>query len=145
MSQLPGQIKHDAKELAEIVIAVAPIPGVEEIAAAKLMEEIVVTARATRALKPINLPAWRKVEIDMAHVMERHTAEGALSAGRTTFPELMSEKGIQRAIREAYRYGEKIGSQGDRVLMRGSSGGLTIEMWVNRATGTIETAYPVIR
>jgi Bacterial EndoU nuclease len=79
-----------------------------------------------------------------AHVLERHTVEGALSAGRTTFPELMNARGIQRAIREAYRYGTKIGSQGDRVLMRGSSGGLTIEMWLNRATQTIETAYPVV-
>ncbi len=79
-------------------------------------------ARGLKAIKAINLPAWRKVGIDMAHVMERHTAEGALSSGRTTFPELMSEKGIQRAIREAYRYGEKIGSQGDRVLMRGLLG-----------------------
>lgn len=100
---------------------------------------------AARAVKAVNLPAWKKVGIDMGHVLERHTAQGALAAGRTTFPELMNSKGIERAIREAYRYGEKIGSQGDRVLMQGSSGGMTIEMWVNRATGMIETAYPVVR
>lgn len=81
----------------------------------------------------------------MGHVLERHTTGGPFAAGRTTFPELMNEKGIERAIREAYRYGEKIGIQGDRVLMRGTSGGMTIEMWVNRATGMIETAYPVVR
>jgi RHS repeat-associated protein len=101
-------------------------------------------ATALRALKAVNLPAWRKVGIDMAHVLERHTVEGALSAGRTTFPQLMNGRGIERAIRQAYRYGTKIGAQGDRVLMRGESGGLTIEMWVNRATQTIETAYPVV-
>lgn len=94
-------------------------------------------------LKAVNLPAWRRVAIDMAHVLERHTVKGTSSAGRTTFPELMNEKGIERAIREAYRYGEKVASQGDRVLMRGTSGGLTIEMWVNRVTEVIETAYPV--
>jgi uncharacterized protein RhaS with RHS repeats len=104
-----------------------------------------IAKQAPRAIKPVNLPAWKKVGIDMGHVLERHTAQGALAAGRTTFPELMNSKGIERAIREAYRYGEKIGSQGDRVLMQGMSGGMTIEMWVNRATGMIETAYPVIR
>ncbi len=102
-------------------------------------------AIAARTVKAVNLPAWRKVGIDLGHVLERHTAQGALAAGRTTFPELMNAKGIERAIREAYRYGEKIGSQADRVLMQGTSGGMTIEMWVNRATGIIETAYPVVR
>lgn len=103
------------------------------------------TRGASQALKAVNLPAWRTVGIDMEHVLERHTVEGALSAGRTTFPELMSAKGIERAIRETYRYGTKISSQGERVLMRGPPGGLTIEMWENRATQNIETAYPVVR
>jgi RHS repeat-associated protein len=103
------------------------------------------TATAARTVKAVNLPAWKNVGIDMGHVLERHTANSALAAGRTTFPELMNAKGIERAIREAYRYGEKIGSQGDRVLMQGTSSGMTIEMWVNRARGMIETAYPVVR
>lgn len=59
----------------------------------------------------------------MGHVLESHTAQGALAAGRTTFPELMNAKGIERAVREAYRYGEKIGSQGDRVLMQAPQAG----------------------
>jgi RHS repeat-associated protein len=103
------------------------------------------SAGAARGLKAVNLPAWRKVGIDMGHVVERHTVGGTLAAGRTTFPELMSQKGIERAIREAYRYGQRVGGEGDRILMRGTSGGMTIEMWLNRATGAIETAYPVVR
>ena len=43
-------------------------------------EELNLAARgvAGGVLKAINLPAWRNVGIDMAHVLERHTAEGAL-------------------------------------------------------------------
>lgn len=100
---------------------------------------------SVRGIKAVNLPAWRRVGIDMGHVLERHTVGGPLSAGRTTFPELMSERGIERAVREAYRYGQRVGGEGDRILMRGTSGNLTVEMWLNRASGVIETAYPVVR
>ena len=98
---------------------------------------------AARKLKAVNLPAWRNIAIDMEHVLAGHSAEGAFAAGRTTFPEFMNGQSIERAIRDAYRFGERIDSQGDRVLVRGVSNGLTIEMWVNRATNAIETAYPV--
>lgn len=49
---------------------------------------------------------------------------------------------VEKAVRDAYRYGERLKSQGERVLVRGRAGGLTIEMWVNRVTKTVETAYP---
>jgi hypothetical protein len=78
----------------------------------------------------------------MVHIVERHTPSGPYSAGRSVFRE-MSEEGIERAIREAYTYSERIAGEGDRILLQGSSGRLTIEMWFNRATRTIETAYPV--
>jgi RHS repeat-associated protein len=97
------------------------------------------------ATKAVNFPAWRTIGIDMGHILERHTATGALSVNRTAFPEMMSERGVERAIREAYRFGQRVGGDGDRILMQGRSGGLTIEMWVNRSTRTIETAYPVSR
>jgi hypothetical protein len=79
----------------------------------------------------------------MAHVLERHTVDGPLSAGRTVFPEVLTPQGIESAIRYAYRYGTKIATQGERVLMQGPSDGFTIEFWLNRATRTIETAYPI--
>ena len=57
---------------------------------------------------------------------------------------MMDETSVMRAIRAAYQNSIKVGVQGiDRVLLRGEGSGLTIEMWFNRATKTIETAYPV--
>jgi Bacterial EndoU nuclease len=98
-----------------------------------------------RGAKAINLPAWSKVLVDKLHIAERHVPGGKYSAGRTVFPSTMNEKGIMRAIREAYKTSMKVGIQGtDRVLLRGQSRGLEIEMWFNTATKTIETAYPVI-
>jgi RHS repeat-associated protein len=94
--------------------------------------------------KAINLPAWRTIGIDMAHVAQSHMTGGAAAtARRTVFPVGMSETQVERAIRTAYRTGEKIRSQGNRVLMRGKGAGMTIEMWVNRMDRIIETAYPI--
>src|SRR4029079_8300499 len=97
-------------------------------------------------VKAVNLPAWRKIAIDMVEVASGHMSGGSrVSSLKDIFPEHMREQQVESAIRQAYRYGEKLKSQGERVLMRGRAGGLTIEMWVNRATKTIETAYPVFR
>jgi hypothetical protein len=81
----------------------------------------------------------------MQHIASSHVAGGSrIGAGsaKTLFPSGMSEGQIERTIREAYKYGEKIETQGNRVLVRGQSGGLTIDMWVNKSSRTIETAYP---
>jgi hypothetical protein len=100
--------------------------------------------RAARGAKAINLPSWSKVTVDKLHILERHMHGAKYSAGRTVFPSTMNEKGIMRAIREAYGSSTKVGVQGaDRVLLQGQGRGLTIEMWFNKATKTIETAYPV--
>jgi hypothetical protein len=55
---------------------------------------------------------------------------------------MMSPQAIEAAIREAYEHSTTVATQGDRVLLSGQGGGYTIEMWFNRATGVIETAYP---
>ncbi|WP_129576914.1 MULTISPECIES: hypothetical protein [Sorangium] len=62
---------------------------------------------------------------------------------RARIPARSANKSVERVVRQAYRYGEKIGGQGERVLMRGQYDSLTIEMWVNTTTKTVETAYPV--
>jgi len=127
----------------DLAWAVGPF-GVEELAVGvfrRLGPEILGGARAAKA---VSFPAWRKVTVDVAHILERHVPGGRLSAGRTVFPSTMNDKGIMRAIRGAYESGTKVGVQGaDRVLLRGQGGGLTIEMWFNKVTNTIETAYPV--
>jgi RHS repeat-associated protein len=97
------------------------------------------------ATKAVNLPAWKTVTIDLEHVLERHTAEGSRTSEAASKFVGMTASGIESAIRQAYRHSEKIGVQGDRVLLRGTAGKLMIEMWLNKTTKTIETAYPVAR
>ena len=82
----------------------------------------------------------------MKHVLKNHAVERAVSIKRTTFQGLMSPKGIDRA------HGATSLSKWDHhwtdhasVRMRGQANGLTIEMWVNRETKEIETAYPVTK
>lgn len=60
------------------------------------------------------------------------------------FPSTMNERGVMRAIRDAYESSTKVGVQGaDRVKLLGEGAGLKIEMWFNKTTKTIETAYPI--
>ncbi|MER5384449.1 RHS repeat-associated core domain-containing protein [Streptomyces sp. NPDC002688] len=109
--------------------------------------------------KNYNLPGWKKVKIDMPHIIANHTAGGVgyrqnvrdvERKGGTRFKDKyhddMSPAQIESTIRQAYRYaGPALKGQRERVRMRGVSNGLTIEMWFNRDLGLIETAYPVGR
>ncbi|WP_284415853.1 RHS repeat-associated core domain-containing protein, partial [Acidovorax sp. SUPP3334] len=95
--------------------------------------------------KPVSLPSARKTKVDMAHVLDRHTASGKTaqqSGKKDLFPEGMTPKQIEKSIKEAYGNSKRISTQGERVLVQGQSGGKTIEMWVNTKTKVIETAYP---
>jgi len=98
-----------------------------------------------KASKSINLPSYKKVEIDMQHITSGHTKSGGRavqSSKKSTFPNYMTEKQIENAVRNAYKHGNKLRTQGDRVLVEGVSDGIKIEMWVNTKTKIIETAYP---
>ncbi|WP_442954372.1 polymorphic toxin-type HINT domain-containing protein [Paenibacillus sp. MMS18-CY102] len=98
------------------------------------------------ACKPINLPSYKSINIDMDHITSGHTAGGSRakqSGGKTIFPSNMSESQIEKTVREAYKNGSKVQTQGDRVLVRGEANGVQVEMWVNTKTNTIETAYPI--
>ena len=114
----------------------------QNIAAKKYGSNPNIVASATKA---VNLPSWRQVTVDIPHVLERHTWGGRLAAGRDLFPPGMGATQIERAIYQAYRVAKRMSSQGDRILIRGVADNLTIEMWLNTATKTIETAYPVFR
>jgi|GEM_PF-2494613 len=101
---------------------------------------------ATR-LKSVNLPRWRSIRISMTHVRSTHMPGGPQAgAGKTLFPAWMSEAQVARAIRQAYRGGKRIGTQSGstatRVLVEGQAYRLTLQMWVNITTKTIETAFP---
>lgn len=103
-------------------------------------------ARGYTAGSRVSMPAWKKIGIDMEEVASGHMKGGSrLQAGnkKDIFPEGMSSTQVERAIRNAYRDGEVLGSQGaDRVFVRGPFGNGSIEMWVNKATKEIESAWP---
>jgi len=91
------------------------------------------------------LPAWRKISIDMKHILSGHVAGGSrVSSLKSLFPEYMNANQIEKAVRHAYKnVFKKIMTQGDRVLVQGrTESGIVIEMWVNKAKKLIETAYP---
>jgi RHS repeat-associated protein len=144
ISAARGNWKSAAINLAGVVgvdlIKVAKLGKVTEAAAA-------LERNAARAgAKAINLPSWSKVTVNISHILERHVPGAIYSKGRDVFPAAMNEKGIMRAIREAYNGAAKVGTQGaDRVLLQGEGKGLKIEMWFNKTTKTIETAYPVTK
>ncbi len=97
------------------------------------------------ALKKI-LPSYKRINIDIGHIVSGHTKTGsrALQSGNKTVFGNLSNDQVQRLVRDAYKnVSKKLHTQGDRIKVRGSSGGYTIDMWINRATNTIETAYPI--
>lgn len=51
----------------------------------------------------------------------------------------------RNAAAYAYESSTKVGVQGSRLKLLGEGGGYTIEMWFNKVTDVIETAYPVFR
>jgi hypothetical protein len=105
-------------------------------------------AGGTPAGQRINMPSWRKVPIDMEEVASGHMQGGwRLAAGnkKDVFPSNMTRAQVEKAIRHAYRHGEVLQSQGingERVFVSGPFGSGRIEMWVNKQTKIIESAWP---
>jgi hypothetical protein len=95
--------------------------------------------------KPISLPSWKNIDINMEHIASGHMVGGSrVSTIKDLFPQYMSIGQVEATVRQAYRFCERVATQGERVLVRGSARGLRVEMWVNLSTRTIETAYPVL-
>jgi len=97
-------------------------------------------------IKRFNLPRWKRVKIDIDHIASGHIYGGSrVSPRKDLFPEYMTKGDVEKAVRDAYRHGERVRTQDDRILVRGqdSVSRLTIEMWVNVKTRTLETAYPI--
>jgi hypothetical protein len=105
-------------------------------------------AGAIRRGKGVNLPSWRRIIINMGHILSGHVVEGARAvqagAKKTFFPGTMSPRQIENAVREAYRYAKLLKRQGERVLVEGTGHGLRIRMWVNIAAEEIESAWPIL-
>jgi RHS repeat-associated protein len=99
---------------------------------------------APYAGKPVNLPSWRKIGIDIEHIVSGHTAGGSrVSPLKDLFSPGMTRPQIANVVRQAYRHAGLAGpSQGERVFLAGVHDGVTYEMWVNKATKMIESAWP---
>ncbi|WP_437905529.1 RHS repeat-associated core domain-containing protein [Sorangium sp. So ce327] len=108
------------------------------------MAEANQVARGAAAGSRVNMPAWRKITINMGHIRDRHMPGGKdlVPGHKKDIFEGMSELQVERAVRNAYRNGDVLQSQGERVFVSGPFGNGTIEMWVNRATKEIESAWP---
>ena len=105
----------------------------------------------TNSTKPINRPSSKKIKIDMDEVISGHTSTGQRarqSQVKDLFPDRMNERVIEKEIRSAYGNAKQVGgSQYDgvntRIKLQGRGENGVVEMWYNKTTQTIETAYPV--
>lgn len=101
--------------------------------------------------KPVNRPSSKKVEIDMEEVVSGHTLNGSRakqSKIKDLFPDNMSTKDIEKEIREAYGNAKQVGSpqfdgKSTRIKLQGQGRNGVVEMWYNKDTKKIETAYPI--
>ena len=95
--------------------------------------------------KPINLPSWKRLNIDMDHILSGHSPGGNRNpnGNKSVFWGMTAEQ-ILRAIREAYEVAEKVQTQGNSVKLQGFSEtfGIWIEMWVDIVDKILKTAYP---
>ncbi|NES97676.1 MAG: RHS repeat protein, partial [Desertifilum sp. SIO1I2] len=90
---------------------------------------------------------------DWEHIMDRHAPWGrvAQQSGRKDIFYGLTEKEIQKAVKNAWKNREKFQTQDDavyevrRIRYQGvdQESGYVIEMWFNQNTNIVETAYPV--
>ena len=79
----------------------------------------------------------------MVHIAERHIVGGSKTAGKDVFVNL-NKDGVLAAIRQAYGSARTVSVQGESVLLEGvTKTGMKVQMWLDKATKTIKTAYPV--
>ena len=86
------------------------------------------------------------VEVATGHMHggERAVASAAAGKGKSLFAQWMTPTQVESAIIDAYEHSEVARVQGTRVVLQGiTKDGSRIEMWFNRETNVIETAYPI--
>lgn len=103
------------------------------------------------AHKPPSLPSWKKVKVNMPHIISGHSSGGNRGPDKDKFPSGMKEAAILKAIEDAYKHAEKIdkmqyswqnGVEQVKQLFQGPWGDGVIQFWYNFTTKTIETAWP---
>jgi hypothetical protein len=95
--------------------------------------------------KPVNLPSFSKLTLDMYEIMSGHTPNGNRNPeGKKDVFYGMTAYAIQKAIREAYEAGSRLATQGERIFVMGYSNTyrIFVQMWVNVKTLVIESAWP---
>ena len=86
---------------------------------------------------------------DWEHIMDRHAPWGktARQSGKKNIFENMTENEIKRAVRNAWKNREKILTQKEenRIKYRGydAKTRYLIEIWQDKETGEIKSAYPI--
>jgi hypothetical protein len=103
------------------------------------------------------------VEIDLAHVMDRHHPSGRVAGNREAarqgavqrgqgyetndvWPAEFSAERIERIVRRAYRNADaRVGhdARSGYTLLQGSANGFRVEFWIDFRTGNVRTAYPI--
>lgn len=124
---------------------IPPDAALTPLLSAKNIKDVAKFVRLGSASLKMTLPAWRKVAIDMEHIISGHTIGGSrVSKLKSLFPSSYDATQVERTIRSAYKnVHTKLATQGDRILLQGTAeNGMNIEMWLNKSTKTIETAYP---
>lgn len=95
--------------------------------------------------KPINLPSWKKLDLDKDHIFSGHMPDGPRNpnGNKTVFWGLTTSQ-VVKLIQEAYNHSSKIATVGDRIQLIGYSDtfSMAIEIWLNIAEKVIESAYP---
>jgi len=99
----------------------------------------------------VSTPNWRRVAIDMEHIMTRHATGGAETANRNLWPDEMTEADIEKVVRFAYRDATRESStlRGDQVRRNILLNGTTtwqgnvyvVEMFYSPSERKIETAW----
>jgi len=96
--------------------------------------------------RKINTPAWISVAINIDEVISGYMAgESRLAPGnnKSLFLADSNAAQVEKAIRNAFRYGTIVRhQQSDRIFITGPFGKRKIDMWYNKKSKIIETAYP---
>ena len=101
-----------------------------------------------RRTKAVNMPAWKRLTLNWKEILGGHTEAGkrfqqsARDGGtKDLWPSHWDQNQIEKAIKEAYGFHERLKTQGDRVFVRGLGNGVIVEMWVDTKGLIIDSAW----
>ncbi|MBQ1440385.1 MAG: RHS repeat-associated core domain-containing protein, partial [Clostridia bacterium] len=115
------------------------------------------TIQEKKKASAANRPSYKKVSVNMNHILSGHTAGGSRhgpGGNKTNFPWWMTPSMIEKAVREAYKNAEKAGAMqeswwhGMEVVKQCFIGvsetfGVVIELYLNYTTQSVDAAWPI--